>query len=494
MTSDELKPIAPQEAQALYWEERKEDAAYETLDTIRRGTSLFVDWCEVQEITNMNTLSGRDLIRFKSWCKANSEKNKISLNGLLAVLRRFLVFCVKIDAVDPAIPDKVPISDVSDDEEVCYEKPPDEQVTRVTRYLQRYEPASRRHVEYAIMKEIGNRVGALRGIDVKDFDLEERKIVFKHRPYKENDAVKGTPLKNGSDGHRSVNISCELADLIEGYLENPDRPDVTDEFGRTPLLTTKNGRPSTKTIRQDLYKLTRPCEYADHCPHDRDINSCEAAKNNHASKCPSSHSPHPLRRWSIEHQIDRGVPKEELVDRVDVSVPVLNQHYDHRSEERKRKKRLKTLEKLFEGYGDPEATLDTEEIDAITNDDGMIDAVALKQIIAKTEQLEEVVPTYSDSSDDEQPEEQPEKGQCSFDDFTDGPAALTQPALVPVIAGAVVGKWVPNRLRREFHSMAPDSVDSPWPSRGRAAKGLGAYALYVCLVAMNLTLLGVLPV
>jgi len=152
MTSDDLEPITPQEAQTLYLEERTEDAAYDTLDTIRRGTSLFVDRCESEEIVNMNTLGGRDLIQFKSWCKTNSEKNKISLNGLLAVLRRFLVFCVQIDAVDPALPDKVPISDVSADQEVCYEKPPDEQVTQVTRHLQQYEPASRRHVEYALIK------------------------------------------------------------------------------------------------------------------------------------------------------------------------------------------------------------------------------------------------------------------------------------------------------------------------------------------------------
>ncbi|MFW5905461.1 MAG: hypothetical protein ACOCUO_01280 [archaeon] len=77
--------------------------------------------------------------------------------------------------------------------------------------------------------------------------------------------------------------------------------------------------------------MNRPCVHANRCPHDRDIGACDAVLNANASECPSSHSPHPLRRWSIESQIDRGVSKELLTDRVDVSVPVLNEHYDSRS-------------------------------------------------------------------------------------------------------------------------------------------------------------------
>jgi len=41
---------------------------------------------------------------------------------------------------------------------------------------------------------------------------------------------------------------------------------------------------------------------------------------------------------------DEGVPKELLSDRVDVSVPVLDKHYDQRSEERKSRRRREVLE------------------------------------------------------------------------------------------------------------------------------------------------------
>ncbi|NGM69206.1 site-specific integrase [Natronolimnobius sp. AArcel1] len=483
--------MTPQKAKDKYLKDREDDARYDTIDTIQRGLDHFITWCEYEGIENLNTIGGRELLSYKNWCKENTENNTVSLNGLLSILRRFLVFCVKIEAVKSKVPDKVPIPKIPDDEDVCYEKPTDEEVEQAVAYLETYEPASRRHVEYAIIKENGNRVGALRAIDEEDVDLKEQVIEFQDRQENDYTDEKGTPLKNGTDGEREINISKELAELIRRYLNNPDRHDVTDMFGREPLLTTRYGRPSVETIRRDLYKLTRPCTYADSCPHDRDIDSCEATKSYNASKCPSSHSPHPLRRWSIEHQIDRGVPKDQLSDRVDVSVPVLNKHYDLRKEERKRKQRLKTFEKLFDGYGDPDATLSETELAALMNDDGMIDPVALNELIAKSEK--EQTPSHDRSSNDSDTEGERDEGQLGITDFSEGPNAVWQPAVIPVLAGVAVGKWIPGRLTHELEALAPPSEDSPWPNQSRAAKGMAAYALYVCLVSVNFALLGLLP-
>lgn len=46
-------------------------------------------------------------------------------------------------------------------------------------------------------------------------------------------------------------------------------------------------------------------------------------------------------------QLDAGIPKEILIDRVDVSVPVLDKHYDHRTEARKSQRRREELEALM---------------------------------------------------------------------------------------------------------------------------------------------------
>ena len=50
------------------------------------------------------------------------------------------------------------------------------------------------------------------------------------------------------------------------------------------------------------------------------------------------------------NQLDAGMPKELLSDRVDVSVPALDKHHDQRTEERKSKRWREELEKHLYAY------------------------------------------------------------------------------------------------------------------------------------------------
>lgn len=496
MREHKLEPITPQEAKEMYLEER-ETARYATRRTIEDGLELFVEWAEEDGIENMNNVRGRQLRRFKNWCKNTSSNNTISLNGILSVVRRFLVFCVDIEAVYSDVPDKTPIPNVPDDEAVSDEKPSDELVEEVLDFLETHEPCSRRHVEYRLIKELGNRVGAVRAIDVPDVDIDERVIRLRHRPEKVFKDERGTPLKNGKDGERHQNISKGLAELIDRYLESPQRPDVEDKFGRKPLLTTESGRPEITTIRRDLYKLTRPCKYSGECPHDRDVNSCEATKSRYASDCPSSHSPHPLRRWSIEHQIESGVSKELLSDRVDVSVPVLNEHYDRRSEERKRKHRLEVLEKVFDDYGDPDATIDAGVlVDMFVNSDGTVDTEALMEFNKESEDsgsAEAKAEKPEEDVEESETEESPPEDQMTFDQLSDGFTGAFQPASVPVFVGLAATQLIVSRLYRELDALTSRPRTSLRPSRGRLATGAAAYSLFVGMVAFNLVSLGLVP-
>jgi len=69
-----------------------------------------------------------------------------------------------------------------------------------------------------------------------------------------------------------------------------------------------------------------------------------------SAHCPSRFSTHPLRKWAIMTQLDQGVPKELLSDRVDVSVSVLDKHYDQRTEERKSRRRREVIEDSLDEY------------------------------------------------------------------------------------------------------------------------------------------------
>jgi len=65
---------------------------------------------------------------------------------------------------------------------------------------------------------------------------------------------------------------------------------------------------------------------------------CEATGDyNTASKCPSSRSPHTLRRGRATKNLNDGMPEEMVGDRLDMSPEVLREHYYEQSEADKRK-------------------------------------------------------------------------------------------------------------------------------------------------------------
>ena len=93
-----------------------------------------------------------------------------------------------------------------------------------------------------------------------------------------------------------------------------------------------------------LYAITRPCEYGVGCPHDRDVESCEAAgAMASASRCPSSRGPHAVRHGAITHHLLDDVPPDVTSERMDVSLGVLRRHYDARTPDERMNQRREFL-------------------------------------------------------------------------------------------------------------------------------------------------------
>ena len=109
------------------------------------------------------------------------------------------------------------------------------------------------------------RMGAAHGLDVDDYhpDAETPHLDIVHRP--ETD----TPIKNRKRGERPVAISSEVCEVIDDYLDH-QRPDVTDDNGREPLLATTHGRAVKSTIRKYVYKWSRSCGHPHETSHGRD--------------------------------------------------------------------------------------------------------------------------------------------------------------------------------------------------------------------------------
>lgn len=184
------------------------------------------------------------------------------------------------------------------------------------------------------------RMGAVRAIDLDDLDHDSQSIYLQHRPEQD------TPLKNGVTGERPVALKDSVYEVLNDYLGH-NRKAQTDDYGREPLFTTRYGRISVGVIRRAVYAVTRPCEYLGSCPHNKDIENCEAADEvKGASKCPSSVSPHAVRKGAITWARLNDVPIEAISERMDVSPSVLKKHYDQRTPEEEMESRRKYFDGL----------------------------------------------------------------------------------------------------------------------------------------------------
>lgn len=335
----DLIETTPEEALDLFLQERSTESADSTIQSYRYRLQHFVRWCGgVAEVDNLNDLSGRDLHKYKLWRQEDGGLNKTSLKAQMDTLRVFVRFCESIDAVEPDLHSKVISPTLSDGVGQRDVKLGAEEAEELLEYLGRFEYASFAHTLLLLLWRTGLRMGSVRALDLNDFDPENEHLAVRHRP--ESD----TPLKNKQNGERLVALNPSVCATISDYIE-VHRPDVVDDHGRDPLLATDNGRPGKNTIRTTVYRWTRPCQYGHTCPHGRDKDDCEALEVRwSASKCPSSVSPHAVRRGSITHHLTQDVPEQVVSDRMNVSQRVLDKHYDRRSEEVKVEQRRGYLE------------------------------------------------------------------------------------------------------------------------------------------------------
>lgn len=330
-----MEPISPEEAVNYYLRNRADEIAHETHRKHGDRLKQFLVWCDETDRTNMNDLTGRDLLEFKEW---RSEGIKpITLKNNLWTLKKFLRFCGDIDGVPPEISEKVLIPKTEPEDEAREVFVSKEEADAILNYLRKYEYASLRHAIVTTLWKTGIRSGTLRGLDFEDFKPDIPALEIKHR------ATSGTPLKNKKRGEREIHLSDETAKVLADYIEHT-RPDVTDDYDRRPLFTGRTTRVGKTVIQRNVYTATRPCTYTGGCPHDRDPEECEANTYNGASKCPSSKSPHTLRRGYITAALNAGQPVDVTAERTNVSREVLDKNYDARTDSEKREIRRRFLE------------------------------------------------------------------------------------------------------------------------------------------------------
>ncbi|MBV0925031.1 site-specific integrase [Halomicroarcula limicola] len=352
MLDDEadLDSTAPRKAFDL-WMQQQQDAAESTLQSYRYRVRPFLQFCEEKEIDDLNEVTTRDIKEFEArrW---DSDLQRNTLNNQFGTLRQFLTYCRDLNAVSDDVVTALDVPDLSKEQRVNTEKLITDRAQEIIENLDRYRYASRDHVLTLLLWRTTARIGTIRSLDLEDVYLDEADrerlreelesggyanhviesilaeaslpfLYLRHRPESE------TPLKNQEGGERIINIAEWVADVLRDFIR-VNRDDVTDEYGREPLLSSQkgSGRLSDSAIRNWIYIFTQPCEFGGECPHDRDPEECEARVHGHGSTCPSSRSPHKIRTGSITHHRDQGWPVPDLAEKANTSEELIEGVYD----------------------------------------------------------------------------------------------------------------------------------------------------------------------
>lgn len=332
----DLEPLHPKEGVERFLDHHEASIRPSSLRNARHRLRVFLRWCDEADVENLNDLTGRDLDDFVRW--RQGEVKPITLQKQLSSVRQAIRYWADLDAVEDGLAEKLHAPELPDGAEARDSLIKTERVEFVLEQLDQYHFASRGHVVIALLWRTGMRRSALHSIDVDDLDEDEYAIELRHRP------ETGTVLKNGERGERDVYLGPTWFKIVEEYASHPDRPDVTDEYGRHPLLTTKRGRMHPTTIYSLVNRWTQPCRYGE-CPHDREPENCEAYRLLASSQqCPSSHRPHDVRRGRITHDLNNKRPPEAISKRADVSLEVLERHYDARTNREKMNVRKRFFE------------------------------------------------------------------------------------------------------------------------------------------------------
>jgi len=325
-----LEPIDPRTARDLFLDHKETNCAEATVRNYRYRTNHFIEWCEENDIDNLNDVSGRDIQTYRLWRKEQSDLNELTTRMQMSTLRVFLKWAASIEAVPENLYDKVMVPRVRPEQRQRDETLDAERAQEILTYLAKFQYASTEHVLLALLWETGIRIGAAKSLDVDDVDFENGYLRLVHRPNE------GTQLKNGTGGERLVALTSDLAKLLGDYIDEI-RNDLEDEYGRKPLLTTRQGRMSRGTMRRTIYRVTAPCFFDEPCQ------DCSEGEDR---RCGDSVSPHSVRRGSITHYLSEDVPVDVISDRMNVSRNVLEKHYDKRSEEVKVEQRREYLENV----------------------------------------------------------------------------------------------------------------------------------------------------
>jgi len=320
MSEERQRDLTPTEAAERFIAKRRNKNTDKTVRSYANRLRQFVRWADEREdVETMRDLDGWVVDEYERFLDERGDA-PATVKGKLVALQELAKYCVRLDVVDSDLPDHIELPQLSKDEQTSDQKLEADDARLLLEYYREStaDYGTVQHVVLELMWHIGGRNSCFRALDLGDYDSENRVLRFRHRP--------PTRLKDGSEHERNVALTEGTAAAMDFYIER-ERAEKRDENGRTPLLTTRFGRPAESTIQTWAYQATQPC-IATACPHNRQRPTCRYTEKSHASKCPSSRAPHAIRTGSITWQLNRGLSYVKVAERVASSPETIRRYYD----------------------------------------------------------------------------------------------------------------------------------------------------------------------
>jgi site-specific recombinase XerD len=334
MTSPDPEELSIEDAVQQYIDSRQLDATDETLRDYESRLGQFVAWCDDEGIETVGDLSGYDIERFRNF-RIGQGLAPTTLKGQMVAVRQLCRWLAAIEAVDESLPRNIEIPKLDRGDATSDIQLPADRAEQLIEYYRglHADYGSPEHALLELLWYSGARLGAIQGLDLGDVEIEATgpdgfaTVSFHQR------AETGTPLKKKERGERVIGLVGETPQVLQVYVDE-HRYRGRDEYGREPLFCTPQGRPVAGTLQNWCYHATIPCHHGP-CPHDKDPTTCEWTSRAHASRCPSSRSPHQVRTGSITWMLNNDWTYEQVAERVNSDPETLRRYYDKATDREK---------------------------------------------------------------------------------------------------------------------------------------------------------------
>jgi len=319
--SNESPDLTIPEAIEFFINRKKPEWKGETERTYRKGLVSFEAYTEENGIETVDDLNRWNVGAYTDYLLAQ-DYARVTVSSRQKKAKTWLKYLESQGVIQLGLHLAIDTLKLSDEEQTSDQQLEPEDARMLLKFFRSSAEwrGTCRHAVFEVIWHVGCRISGLRALDLSDYDQEAGDLKFRNRP------DKGSRLKRGKTHERNVTLSETPNEVMKFYVAR-ERPDIRDDYGRKPLFPSQRGRASDSTIRGWMYLATQPCMTVE-CPHGHRRPNCEYVPRDSASQCPSTRSPHAIRRGSITWQRNLGFDEDTVASRAAATPSVIRRYYD----------------------------------------------------------------------------------------------------------------------------------------------------------------------